>query len=134
MIRVVLDSNVFISAFLFGGKPALILNWVENGLVRLCYSDSICEEVKEVLTEKFHWPPATIDLACTPYWTSGLRVDPKRNIQACSDRDDNRVLECAVEAQSEYIVTGDKHLLRMSPFERISILTPDQFLRKYMDD
>lgn len=129
MTRVVLDTNVFISAFLFGGKPALILDWAEQGRIALCYSDPIRKEVEEVLAEKFHWPPEMIDLACMPYWTSGLRVRPKREVKACSDPDDDRVLECAVEAQAEFIVTGDKHLLSMLQFERTLILTPDQFLR-----
>jgi len=129
MTRVVLDTNVFISAFLFGGKPKLILNWAEQGRFTLCYSDPIRKEVEGVLAEKFHWPPEMINLACSLYWTSSLRVKPKRKVKACSDPDDDRVLECAVEAQAEFIVTGDKHLLSMLQFERTLILTPDQFLR-----
>lgn len=131
MTRVVLDTNVFVSAFLFGGKPRLILDWVEQGRIALCYSAPMRTEV-EVLAEKFHWRPEMIDFACGPYWTGGLRVKPRRQIQACSDPDDDHVLECAVEAQAEFIVTGDKHLLNMSPFEQILILTPAQFLRSML--
>ena len=129
MTRVVLDTNIFISAFLFGGKPALILRWIEEDRMTLCYSEPIRKEVEEVLAEKFHWPEEMIALACIPYWSIGLCVKPKRKFQACSDPDDDRVLECAVEAEASAIVSGDKHLLSMLQFERIPILTPNQFLK-----
>ena len=73
-----------------------------------------------------------IDFACTPYWTSSLCVKPQRTIHACSDPDDDRVLECASEAQAKFIITGDRHLLSMLQFERIPIVTPDQFLQAVM--
>jgi uncharacterized protein len=129
MIRVVPDTNIYISAFLFGGKPALLLDHIEGGLLTLFYSRPIQDEVEEVLAEKFGWPSEMIELACAPFWSIGQCVKPKRAIHACSDADDDRILECAVEAQAEFIVTGDKHLLQMVRFEGISILEPDEFLK-----
>jgi uncharacterized protein len=129
MTRIVLDTNVYISAFLFGGKPSLILDRIEGGQIELCYSQPIRKEVEGVLAEKFAWPAETISLACAPFWNIGICVKPRRTIRACSDSDDDRILECAVEAQAQYIVTGDKHLLNMVRFEGIPILRPDEFLQ-----
>lgn len=129
MTGVVLDTNLYISAFLFGGKPAQILRRVEDGEITLYYSLPIRREIEEVLAEKFHWPTGMITLACEPLWSAGHCVKPKRAVQACSDPDDDRILECAVEAQAQYIVTGDKHLLTMKRFEEIPILTPNEFLK-----
>ncbi len=129
MIRVVLDTNVYISAFLFGGKPLTILDLVEGRAISLHYSHAIREEIEEVLSVKFRWPQEMIELACASYWKIGHATKPKRKISACPDADDNRILECAVEARVAFIVTGDKHLLNMVNFEGISILRPDNFLQ-----
>lgn len=129
MMRVVLDTNVYISALLFGGKPLQVLGFAEDHMFSLLYSKPIREEVEGVLAKKFHWPQEMINLACEPYWKIGLAVRPKRRVSACPDPDDNRILECAIEARADWIVTGDKHLLDMLSFEGISILRPDDFLK-----
>jgi uncharacterized protein len=129
MIRVVLDTNIYISAFLFGGKPLQVLDLAEDRRITLLYSQPIRKEVEDVLAEKFRWPCETINLACAPYWKIGFAIKPKRKISACPDPDDDRILECAIEANASHIVTGDKHLLNMMSFEGISILRPDDFLK-----
>lgn len=129
MIRVVLDTNIYISAFLFGGKPAEILRWIEEGGITLFYSPAIRAEIEDVLAGKFRWPADMIELACAPLWSVGSCVQPRRSIRACADSDDDRILECAVEAEAQFIVTGDNHLLRMMSFEQIPILKPDEFLK-----
>lgn len=121
--------NIYISAFLFGGKPLEILRRIEHREIALAYSQAIRGEIEEVLALKFHWPAELIDLACTPFWKIGSCVEPKMRIRACSDPDDDRILECAVEAHAHYIITGDKHLLTMKSFEEIPILTADQYLK-----
>ena len=129
MIRVVLDTNIYISAFLFGGKPSEILKQIEDREITLAYSPAIRRELEGVLAGKFRWPANMIELACAPYWNMGICVKPSFSIRACADPDDDRILECAVEAQAQLIITGDKHLLTMRNFEGIPILTADQFLR-----
>ncbi|HUY80956.1 MAG TPA: putative toxin-antitoxin system toxin component, PIN family [Acidobacteriaceae bacterium] len=129
MIRVVLDTNVYISAFLFGGKPLQVLDLVENRGIAMLYSQPIRSEVESVLAEKFGWPTEMIDLACSPYWKVGHAIKPRQKIRACSDPDDDRILECAFEAKADSIVSGDKHLLNMVSFSGISILRPDAFLK-----
>lgn len=129
MNRVVLDTNIYISAFLFGGKPFEILRRIERFEIALAYSQAIRNEIEEVLAHKFRWPAEAIGLACMPFWKIGSCVEPKMRIRACSDPDDDRILECAVEARAQCIITGDKHLLSMKSFEEILILTADQYLK-----
>ncbi len=129
MIRAVLDTNIYISAFLFGGKPLQILQLVEDQVISLQYSQPIRKEVEGVLSAKFRWPREMIDLACAPYWKIGHVIKPKQKISACADPDDDRILECAVESHADYIISGDRHLLNMVSFKGISILRPDDFLK-----
>jgi uncharacterized protein len=109
MMRVVLDSNVWISALIFGGVPRRIVELAEEGLIKPYISKPLGTEVERVLEIKFHWPLKRV-LAATGYlWSLASHVDPQCVLQACSDPDDNRVLECAVAAKAECLVTGDQH-------------------------
>src|SRR5271167_5023877 len=106
MIRVVLDSNVFISALLFGGNPRQIINLAASGSFELCCCDSIRAEVELVLSVKFGWPRRRIVPATGYLWSLSCFVEPQLRVSDCSDPDDNRVLECALQAEAAYLVTG----------------------------
>lgn len=86
-MQIVLDTNVYISGFLFGGKPFEILNHIEDERIGLCYSAPIRQETEAVLSEKFGWPREWIELACGTFWSAGRRVKLSRTIHACSDPD-----------------------------------------------
>lgn len=131
---IVVDSNVFVSALVYRGKPSVVLDMIHAGFVLLIYSSAIRHELERVLTEKFGWSRAAVKEATEPYWQAGLRVNPHEEIDACPDRDDNRILECAVEGQARLIVTGDKDLLRMESFREIAIVTPAEFLERLLSD
>ncbi len=128
MIAVVLDSNVYISALLFGGNPRRIIRLAEAGFIQLYSSREVQAEVERVLTTKFHWPQTRVTAASKYLWNLTRRVDPARRINDCFDPDDNRVLECAVEARATWLITGDQHLLVLHPYRNIAIITPRQFL------
>ena len=102
---------------------------MEDGGITPAYSPAIQRELDGVLAVKFRWPADMIELACAPYWKIGVCLKPRLSVQACSDPDDDRILECAVEARAQFIITGDKHLLTMKSFEGILILTADQYLK-----
>ena len=129
MLRVVVDTNVFISALLFQGKPARILKLAEDHAFTLIVSTPLCQEVERVLAKKFAWPKTVIDLACVPLWRLAELVTPAVDIEECPDPDDNRILECALEGRADAIVTGDRHLLDMKKFRGIPILAVNEFLR-----
>ncbi len=128
MTWVVLDSNVYVSALVFGGNPRAILEMAELGLYEICLSDPILAEVERVLSLKFSWPKIRISDATDYLWTLTEYAKPQLSVADCSDPDDNRVLECALEARAQVIVTGDNHLLKLHPYRHIPILTPKQFL------
>jgi putative PIN family toxin of toxin-antitoxin system len=131
--RLVLDTNVLISAILFGGKPRKVLDLVISGSVDCTLSISILDELRDVLQRpKFGFSP---DLCL--HITEELHglcdiISPSVSLDVIrSDPDDNRILECAVEAGAHFIVSGDPHLLGLGTFEMIKILSPADYLNEF---
>lgn len=128
-MRIVVDTNVIVSALVFGGVPRRVFEAVESGRCDLYYSAEIENETRRVLRDKFGWDDDALDRYLAVLWRSGERVTPRRRINAVKeDPDDNRILECALAAGADAIVSGDRHLLRLTAFEGIAILTPRGFL------
>jgi uncharacterized protein len=133
MIRIVLDANVIVSALVFGGVPRGVLELVEAGQCELFYSAPIQTEVRRVLAEKFDWPQAMIDEVLPVVWSMGKLVAPRITLNAVpADPDDNRILECAVEARAQALVSGDRPLLDLQDYKSIPIVTPRQFLELFI--
>jgi putative PIN family toxin of toxin-antitoxin system len=129
-MRVVIDTNVLISALMFGGNPREILQRAIRGELRLCISEEILSELGAVLQRpKFGFPVTMVNQILSELAAIAELVVPSEEISHIeSDPADNRVLECAVEAGVEYVVSGDKHLLELGEYATIRILTPSQFL------
>jgi putative PIN family toxin of toxin-antitoxin system len=133
MIRVVVDTNVIVSALVFGGVPRGVLELAEAGQCQLFYSAAIQTEVCRVLAEKFDWPQAMIDEVLQVVWGIGKVVAPRITLNAVpADPDDNRILECAVAARAQVVVSGDRHLLDLRDYRSIPIVTPRQFLELFL--
>jgi putative PIN family toxin of toxin-antitoxin system len=130
---VVLDTNVLISAYRFGGKPRAILDLAEERAFIALTSDPLKNELARVLAEKFFMPRDLIAEICSPLWEVAEWIDTRLHVELCSDEADNRVLECALEGNARYIVTGDRHLLDLSPIEGLAIVPPDRFLTLLRD-
>jgi putative PIN family toxin of toxin-antitoxin system len=129
MIRVVLDTNVIVSALVFGGVPRIVLELADADRCELFYSDAIQVEVRRVLAEKFDWSPTMLREVLPIIWGMGTLVVPRATINAVrDDPDDNRILECAVEAKAHFIVSGDRHLLALKTYNSIAIVNPRRFL------
>ncbi len=94
----------------------------------LIVSEEILAELADVLLRKFIWPRATVELAIHRIRTIAEVVNPEFELTECTDPDDNRILEAAVEGAADCIVSGDKHLLRMKRFRGIEVLTVNDFL------
>ena len=130
MLRVVLDTNIYISAILFDGKPEDIIKLVREGIVEVLISEAIILEIAEVLRRKFGWESWQISRVIDDIRETATLTIPQQIISLLEDDDDNRVLECAVEGGADYIITGDKrHLLPLKEYEGIRIVSPDEFLR-----
>lgn len=133
MIRIVLDTNVIVSALVFGGVPRVLLEMAESGRCEFFYSEPIQSEVHRVLAQKFDWPQTMLREVLPVVWDMGERVVPRTLIKEVpGDPDDNRILECAVEAEAQAIISGDRHLLSMQKYKSIPIVTPRQFLELFL--
>lgn len=130
MPRVVLDTNVFISAILTPGQSRKALELARTGNIELSVSQAILSEIERILRLKMGWADWQIEAALQGIRDISTFVSPRQRLAVITEDDaDNRILECAVEADAEYIITGDKrHLLCHHEFRGIGILSPGQFL------
>ena len=132
MLKVALDTNVLISAILFGGKPRQILEKAIRGEIRLYLSEPILEELKGVLQRsKFDYSPEMIQFMLTELTGIADFVNPSETINiVLEDPEDNRILECAAEAKANYVISGDFHLLKLSRYLNIEVLNTAVFLER----
>jgi len=132
VLRVVLDTNVLISAILFGGRPRQILEKAIRGDVRLCLSEPILEELKGVLQRsKFGYSSEMIQLIVIELMSIADFVNPSATLNVVlEDPEDNRILECAVEVEANCIVSGDSHLLKLRRYRNTEILNAAGFLER----
>jgi putative PIN family toxin of toxin-antitoxin system len=128
-MRIVVDTNVIVSALVFGGLPRRVFEIVESGRCELYYSAEIESETRRVLRDKFGWDEERLRRYLPVLWGLGEQVTPRRRVNAVKeDPDDNRILECALAAGADVIVSGDHHLLGLIAYEGIVIRTPREFL------
>lgn len=125
MLRIVFDSNVYISALLFNGIPGKILDIALKNEIILITSDEIVTETVRILREKFKWPEHNIDKFVRRLSDISENLRPAIKLNIIKEREsDNRVLECAVSGDAGLIVSGDKHLLKLKKYKNIPIVRP----------
>ena len=125
---VVLDSGIWISALQFGGTPALA---VEKALTsdQVAICDEIENEVSRVLSEKMQWAESRVNESLEFYFQEAIRVPVHGMLQGvCRDPKDHMVIECAVNASADLIVTGDRDLLDMKSYQEIFIVTARHYV------
>lgn len=134
-LRVVFDTNIFISAVIFGGNPRQCLELAREGKIRLFCSKSILLELAKKLKEKFLWEDEDIKEVILGISEFAQIVEPKIKIDIIKqDPPDNRILEAALEAKVDYIISGDKkHLLSLKKFESIPIISANEFLKMFYE-
>jgi uncharacterized protein len=129
-IKVVLDTNVLLSGILFGGNPRELLFHVIQGRLLAFLSPAVFMEFKEVLARaKFGLTAEECFVIANAIEDVFIFVFPRCVIERVEDDpDDNRVLECAVTANVDYLITGDPHLLRLESYEQMRIVSPATFI------
>ena len=128
-MRVVADTNVYVSAIIFGGKPQAILDLAQDGQIELFISDDILAEVTRILRDKFKRSPEELrnDLLSLEAITTW--VQPTEKIDAVpNDPTDNVMVECAVAARAQVIVSGDNHLIQIDGFRGLKVQRAADFL------
>ena len=134
MLRVVVDTNVYISALNFGGVPDKVLEFARRGQIELFISTPIVEEIASVLIRKFHWPPNRTREAIAIIRQFAQGMEPKKKLSVIrADESDNRVLECDLAAKASIIVSGDSHLRDLASFEGVRILSSRAFVDAVKD-
>jgi putative PIN family toxin of toxin-antitoxin system len=132
---VILDTNVFISGVFFSGPPHQILKLWRDEKIRLVVSEDILEEyerVGEALSEQFPGIDLRRLLDLVTIKAELFKAD-RLPTPVCEDPDDDKFLSCALVSKTKVIVSGDKHLLKVSNFLGIRIMTPRQFLEETSD-
>jgi putative PIN family toxin of toxin-antitoxin system len=129
MIRIVADTNVFISALMFDGLPARFLDLAFAGSFVLVTSPVLLDELDDKLRTKFRVSFEDADQVRSRLERVSEQVSTSPTLSVVEDDpDDDRVLECAIAGRADYIVTGDRHLLNLVSYEQIPILTVREFM------
>jgi putative PIN family toxin of toxin-antitoxin system len=127
--RVVADTNILVSALQFGGKPKRLLDLAIDGQVDLAVSEAIIGETLRVLRDKFDRAREWVAETDRQLRVITRLVQPTESIQVIdADPTDDRILECAVAAEAEVIVSGDTHLLSLGTFRGIQVQRVAEFL------
>jgi hypothetical protein len=130
-MRVVIDTNIFVSSF-FGGNPRKVIELWKNGKITLCLSKDILDEYIEVLQRIGLQDESEIEELFSLF-AKGFNIlfttkTPKIRVIK-DDPGDDKFIECAVALKAEVIVTGDRAIKAIKEYMGIKILTPQQFLK-----
>lgn len=130
--KVVIDSNVLVSAFGWHGTPEEVVRLATTGEIsNFTSTEMLSELVRVVGYPKLRFPESLQAEIIETVFTSSSLVNMTEPLKVInSDPADNRVLECAVAASVDFIISGDKHLLDLKKFGGIEIVTPEDFLLK----
>lgn len=133
-MKIILDTNVFISGVFFTGPPYQILKAWRDGMVQLVISQEILDEyqrVGETLAQQFPGVDLGPILELLTV-KAELILAPGLPEPVCNAPDDDKFLACALASKAKLIVSGDKHLLRVSGYRRIVIVNPRKFIDEYL--
>lgn len=129
-MKVVIDTNVFVSGVFFGGPPGEVLAAWRDKRIELVVSREIIEEYVKVgkrLSERF--PGVDIEPALRLVAAFATSVSAASLPEpVCADRDDDKFLACAVAAGAECVVSGDRALLATSPYRNVAVIRPRDFM------
>ncbi len=133
MDRVVLDTNIVVSALIGKGNPRRVLEIISLREAIVCLSSATFAEYVEVLSRpKFARYPEFSESAVTTVRhlrSMSLFVKPTRRVQVCSDPDDDKFLEIALEVEASYLITGNKKHFPLESYKGVRIVSPAEFLR-----
>jgi putative PIN family toxin of toxin-antitoxin system len=135
-MRVVLDTNTVVSALFWSGSPRRLLDLVYSGRITAFTSDELILELEDVLrrgkfVSRLASEGTTARTASLQYTALATLIQPPKFVAPiCEDPDDDAVLECALSAAAEAIVSGDRHLLKLGSFRGIEIMPAGELLRR----
>ncbi len=133
-MKIILDTNVFISGVFFGGPPFQVLEAWRDGKAQLVISPAILEEYRRVADELAEQFPGVDLTAILELVTINSELVSPDNLPhaVCDDPDDDKFLACAIASGSKLIISGDRHLLKVSGYKGIEVVKPRDFIEKYV--
>jgi putative PIN family toxin of toxin-antitoxin system len=129
-MKIVLDANVFISAFFWGGNPRIVLKRVIAGIDELFITREILDEIYAVMGRpKFHADKDEINYFINSIEEIANKIVPTKRIKNGSRvKTDNKYIECGITADVDYIISGDIHLLELKEYEKKKLITVKNYL------
>ncbi len=133
-MKVVLDTNVFVSGIFFAGPPYRILEAWRDGKVQLIISQEIADEYRRVVIELSKQYSIIDAVPILEYVTQNMELinAPVLSESVCTHPDDDKFIACAIAADCDIIVSGDKHLLKVSGYCGVQVLKPRVFVDKFL--
>lgn len=133
-MRIILDTNVFISGIFFSGPPLQILKAWEKQRLQIVLCQQILDEYQRVADElSSKYPLVDITPIIELLTIYGQFVDTNGvDISICEDPDDDKFIECAIAGNFKIIVSGDAHLLKLTEYKGIKIIKPRNFIEEYL--
>ena len=133
-MKVVLDTNVLISGIFFSGPPYRILKAWQGGLIQLALTGKILEEYRRVAEQLHRQFPAINLQRIFELLIINAEIVPDQILPViiCDDPDDDKFIACALTAKCKVIVSGDKHLLKVTTYRGIKVVTPRNFVETYL--
>jgi putative PIN family toxin of toxin-antitoxin system len=137
MLRILLDTNIYVSAILFKGKPRLVLQELVDERVLAFISNEILNELEDTLSKpKFKLNNDFVQIVLSEIRdiTKLITISPLNSYLELRDRNDYHILEAAYSAKVDFLVTGDKDLLSLKKIPDFKIVPPEEFLRIKEED
>jgi len=129
-MKIVIDTNIFVSSFFWGGHPREVFERVINGLDELFITDEIINEITSVMgSSKFIVSSSEIEDYIKIIKKYSKKIISKNTTESISrDKSDDKIVQCGLDGDVDFIVTGDKDLLVLAECETIKIMKPKEYL------
>ena len=137
MVKVVLDTNILVSGTFWTGNSFKIMELIDEKEIISILSKEIINEYhrtinKDEIMDKVKDKDLIISNASRKIVLNSMIIQPKEKLDIIKeDPDDNKILECAYEGKVDYIISNDKHLLKLKEFKTIKIVKPEEFLKLF---
>ena len=132
-MRIIIDTNIIISGLFFNGLPKKLLSELDELKFEICVNEEIFDEYTKKINQKILKPKYHLDKELRKKLFSNLQhFEIKSDLKVCRDPDDDKFINCAIDAKAIYIVSGDNDLLTIKNFAGIEIVTAREFYGKYL--
>ena len=132
-MKILIDTNILISGLYFHGLPKKLLREIDLEKFNICVNEEIISEYTDKIDNKFSKSKYILDKDLREKFFGSLQsFEMKSDLKICRDPDDDKFINCAIDAKAIYIVSGDNDLLTIKNFAEIEIVTAREFYDKYL--